>query len=78
VLQLALGDDVYVIEEGLSGRTTAFEDPFSPGRNGLAALPMLLDTHSPLDAVVILLGTNDLFLPSDQALSRRGVGAVLS
>ena len=65
VLQLELGDDIYVIEEGLKGRTTAFEDPFTPGRNGLAALTMLLETHAPLDAVVILLGTNDVFLPEE-------------
>ncbi|HJR99201.1 MAG TPA: GDSL-type esterase/lipase family protein [Actinomycetota bacterium] len=74
VLQLELGDDVYVIEEGLRGRTTVFEDPFTPGRNGLAALPMLLETHAPLDAVVILLGTNDLFLPEHPNAYQAAVG----
>jgi lysophospholipase L1-like esterase len=79
VLQLELGDDVHVVEEGLNGRTTAFEDPFDPGRNGLAALPMLLDTHAPLDAVVIMLGTNDLFVPGDLNAfhAARGVGAMV-
>jgi len=48
-----------VIAEGLNGRTTVFDDPFSPGRSGIAALPMLLDTHAPLDLVIIMLGTND-------------------
>jgi lysophospholipase L1-like esterase len=68
-----------VVEEGLNGRTTAFEDPFDPGRNGLAALPMLLETHAPLDAVVILLGTNDLFVPGDLSAfhAARGVGAMV-
>ena len=67
VLQRALGEDVHVIEEGLSGRTTAFDVPFSPQRNGLAYLPVALMTHAPLDAVVLLLGTNDVFLPGVNA-----------
>lgn len=49
----------HVIAEGLNGRTTVFDDPMSPGRSGRAALPMLLDTHAPLDLVIIMLGTND-------------------
>jgi lysophospholipase L1-like esterase len=48
-----------VIAEGLNGRTTVFEEPMSPGKSGIAALPMLLDTHAPLDLVIIMLGTND-------------------
>jgi len=69
VLQRELGDDVHVIEEGLSGRTTAFDRPvdLDPNRNGLTYLPVSLDTHAPLDAVVISLGTNDLFLPGVNA-----------
>jgi lysophospholipase L1-like esterase len=69
VLQRELGDDVHVIEEGLSGRTTAFDRPFDldPNRNGLTYLPVSLDTHAPLEAVVISLGTNDLFLPGVNA-----------
>ena len=67
ILQHRLGDDVHVIEEGLSGRTTAFDVPFSPQRNGLAHLPVALMTHAPLDAVVISLGTNDVFLPGVNA-----------
>jgi lysophospholipase L1-like esterase len=79
ILQLELGEDVHVIEEGLNGRTTAFEDPYRPGRHGLAALPMLLDTHAPLDAVVIMLGTNDLFVPGDLNAfhAARGVRAMV-
>jgi lysophospholipase L1-like esterase len=78
-LQLELGDDVHVIEEGLNGRTTAFEDPYSPGRHGLSALPILLDTHAPLDAVVVMLGTNDLFVPGDLNAfhAARGVRAMV-
>ncbi len=67
VLQRALGDDVHVIEEGQNGRTTVFDVPFEADRNGLTHLPVALQTHHPLDAVVIDLGTNDLFLPGVNA-----------
>lgn len=47
VLQKSLGDRCRVIEEGLNGRTTVWDDPFKPGRNGLKALRPILDTHAP-------------------------------
>ncbi|MBC8130103.1 MAG: SGNH/GDSL hydrolase family protein [Rhizobiaceae bacterium] len=61
VLAQALGERVTVIPEGLSGRTTAYDDHLAPTeRNGAKVLPTILGTHEPLDLVVILLGTNDL------------------
>jgi lysophospholipase L1-like esterase len=60
ILQRLLGNGFRVIEEGLSGRTTCFDDPFSPNRNGLAYLTVALETHYPLDLLIIMLGTNDL------------------
>ena len=61
VLQEALVGQVQVIEEGLGGRNTAVDDPTSNiDRNGAHILPVLLDTHKPLDLVIIMLGTNDL------------------
>ena len=60
ILQSSLGDGFRVIEEGLCGRTTCFDDPFSPNRNGLAYLTVALETHCPLDLLIIMLGTNDL------------------
>lgn len=48
-----------VIEEGLCGRTTVFEDPLRAGRNASALLPVILESHSPVEAVVLMLGTND-------------------
>jgi lysophospholipase L1-like esterase len=59
VLESALKGRARVIEEGLNGRTTATDEPSRPYRNGLAILPPLLESHAPLDAVVIMLGTND-------------------
>ncbi len=60
ILQKALGDDYYVIEEGLGGRTTVWDDPIEEYKNGKAYLLPCLDSHKPLDLVVIMLGTNDL------------------
>lgn len=60
VLQRLLGDGFDVIEEGLNGRTTIWDDPLSPGRNGMAYLRPCLESHAPIDLVTIMLGTNDL------------------
>jgi lysophospholipase L1-like esterase len=60
VLARELGAGWHVVEEGLPGRTTDFEDPVSPYRRGTEYLPPCLASHAPLDAVVIFLGTNDL------------------
>lgn len=48
-----------VIEEGLCGRTTVFEDQYRKGRNGSELLPVLLEAHNPIDIAVLMLGTND-------------------
>ncbi|MGN0341798.1 MAG: SGNH/GDSL hydrolase family protein [Roseburia sp.] len=48
-----------IIEEGLCGRTTVFDDPLRFGRRGSQILPILLESHNPLDLVVVMLGTND-------------------
>lgn len=48
-----------VIEEGLCGRTSIFEDPWRKGIAGDQALPILLESHKPLSQIVLMLGTND-------------------
>jgi len=61
ILEAGLGDKARVIAEGLGGRTTVFDDFSSAAdRNGATVLPTLLASHSPLDLVIIFLGTNDL------------------
>src|SRR5512143_1112361 len=60
VLQQKLGAQYRVIEEGLNGRTTVWDDPVQPGRNGRIYLGPCLESHRPLDAVVLFLGLNDL------------------
>jgi lysophospholipase L1-like esterase len=50
---------VRVIEDCLNGRRTVWEDPFKPGRNGLVGLAQRIEIHSPLELVLLMLGTND-------------------
>ena len=59
VLQQELGDSFQVIEEGQCGRTIATEDPAEGEKNGLTYIRPCLETHSPLDLVIIMLGSND-------------------
>ncbi|MFC5700628.1 SGNH/GDSL hydrolase family protein [Cohnella faecalis] len=54
-----LGDGYRVVEEGLSGRTSVCEDPLFEGLRGLDYIYPCLLSHSPIDLVVIMLGTND-------------------
>lgn len=61
VLASMLGPDFRIIEEGLNARTTAFDDPVEGlHKNGRAYLLPCLESHAPLDLVIIMLGTNDL------------------
>jgi lysophospholipase L1-like esterase len=61
VLQRALGAEYHVMEEGQNGRTTVWDDPVEGNRkNGLKYLLPCLESHHPLDLVVMMLGTNDL------------------
>lgn len=54
-----LGEDYLILEEGLSGRTTCFEDPLNEGLSGLSYIYPCLMTHKPVDLLIIMLGTND-------------------
>jgi lysophospholipase L1-like esterase len=60
VLRQTLGEGYLVIEEGLNGRTTVWDDPIEGYKNGSTYLIPCLETHKPIDLVIILLGTNDL------------------
>lgn len=59
LLQADLGQDYLVIEEGLSGRTTCFDDPIHEGLNGLDYIYPCLKSHEAIDLLIIMLGTND-------------------
>ena len=59
-LQGLLGDGYAVVEEGFNGRTCVQDDPVEGGfKSGVSYLPPCLMSHVPLDAVIIMLGTND-------------------
>jgi lysophospholipase L1-like esterase len=60
VLRRELGEGYLVIEEGLNGRTTVWDDPIEGYKNGKEYLVPCLETHKPIDLVTIMLGTNDL------------------
>lgn len=53
------GGRLRVIEDCLNGRRTVWDDPYKPGRNGLAGLAQRIEINSPLALVIIALGTND-------------------
>ena len=58
-LQALLGDEYLVTEEGLSGRTTCFEDPINEGMSALSYISPCLKSHEFVDLLIIMLGTND-------------------
>ena len=59
LLQRELGEEYLVLEEGLSGRTTVFDDPLHECMSGLDVIYSTLMTHEPVDLLIIMLGTND-------------------
>lgn len=80
VLRDQLGPDYWVVEEGLGGRTTVWPDPIEgEHKNGKAHLPVCLESHKPIDLLIILLGTNDLkmrfSLPAEDVA--KGVGVLV-
>lgn len=62
ILSNLLGDKFEIIEEGLNSRTLLSNDPRpgKEGKNGYEYLIPCLDTHDPIDLVIIMLGTNEL------------------
>lgn len=62
ILQDLLGEEHLIIEEGLNSRTLISNDERSgkEGKNGSEYLIPCLDTHDPIDYVILMLGTNEL------------------
>ena len=75
VLQRLLGSDYRVIEEGLNGRTTFISENERPLRSGSDVLPIILESHRPLDLAIIMLGTNDLKLEFNLTVAEIAQGA---
>ncbi|UWQ77847.1 GDSL-type esterase/lipase family protein [Leisingera sp. S132] len=74
---VALGEgqaEAVVVAEGLRGRTTVHARPSACAEmRGDAVLPMLLHSHAPLDLVIIMLGTNDIYEGHPSYLIRDGL-----
>ena len=69
-----------VIEEGLPGRTTQFDDPVMGAHmNGRLGLRIALQSHGPIDLLTIMLGTNDMktrFAPTPARVTAGVAGLV--
>lgn len=58
VLGKLLGSGYRIVENGVLGRTTVFEDAGRPGKKGLDDLGPALEKE-PADILILMLGTND-------------------
>ncbi|ADL36490.1 GDSL-family lipase/acylhydrolase (plasmid) [Butyrivibrio proteoclasticus B316] len=76
-LQMLLGSDYAVIEEGCNGRTTIHDDPIDGWKNGLDYLRPCLNSHKPIDILILMLGSNDLkqtfHLTAEQIAENAGI-----
>ncbi|MGA2962296.1 MAG: SGNH/GDSL hydrolase family protein [Candidatus Korobacteraceae bacterium] len=74
------GRKVRVIEDCLNGRRTVWDDPFKAGRNGLVGLAQRIEIHSPLELVILMLGTNDFQSMHEHNAyhSSQGISALVS
>jgi len=60
IMAAELGPEWDIVVEGLGGRTTVHDDPIEGAyRNGLRTLQATLESHRPIDLLIICLGTND-------------------
>ena len=60
VLRSLLPASDRLIEEGCNGRTAAFTPEDEVWKDGRSYLPACLNSHKPLDLVILMLGSNDL------------------
>ena len=76
----AKGKQVRVIENCLNGRRTVWSDPFKEGRDGSEGLAQVIEMHSPLKLVVLMLGTNDFQCTHDNNawLSAQGMAKLIT
>ncbi|WP_444921310.1 SGNH/GDSL hydrolase family protein [Microbulbifer sp. CnH-101-G] len=83
VLEFHLNENhhnVRVIENCLNGRKTVWDDPFREGRRGVDGLAQVIEMHSPLQCVILMLGTNDFQDTHDNkaSMSAQGVAKLVS
>ena len=75
-----MGTNIRVIENCLNGRRTAWSDPFKDGRDGSIGLAQVIEMHSPLKLVILMLGTNDFQCTHDNNswLSAQGMAKLIN
>jgi len=73
------GLNIRVIENCLNGRRTTWNDPFKPGRDGSIGLAQVIEMHSPLKLIILMLGTNDFQAThsNDAYLSAQGMSKLV-
>lgn len=78
-LRKRLGEEYRVIEEGCNGRTTIYRDPVEGWKNGMDYLKPCLNSHKPIDLVILMLGSNDLkkMYGATAAESAKGAGQLV-
>ena len=74
MLQALLGDGYYVAEDGLVGRTAAFADDNRAGRSALETLPLSIESHGPVQYIILMLGTNDCKIEKSRSAEDVGAG----
>jgi lysophospholipase L1-like esterase len=78
VLRTELGAGYWVIEEGMCGRSVVYDDPVEDYQCGRNYLISCIQSHTPVDLLIMMLGTNDLkkrfFLPACDIA--KGVGGL--
>lgn len=68
------GMPAQVIENCLNGRRTMWDDPLLPGRNGLQGIGQVIEMHSPLSLVILMLGTNDFQVMHEHSAAHAAQG----
>jgi len=70
---------VRVIENCLNGRRTVWSDPFKEGRDGSQGLAQVIEMHSPLKLVILMVGSNDFQCTHDNDawLSAQGTAKLI-
>lgn len=73
------GLPVRVFENCLNGRRTTTQDPVKAGRDGLQGIAQVVEAHSPLALIIVMLGTNDFQVSPafDAAAAAKGVAQLV-
>lgn len=66
--------NIRVVENCLNGRRTVWSDPFKEGRNGSIGLAQVIEMHSPLTLVILMLGHNDFQCTHNNSIFLSGQG----